>query len=43
MIVQAYLPSTIDILRDEKILKSRAVYTKNQLFLIRTPLSTQIQ
>ena len=43
MINQLYLPSTIDILRNEKLLKSRAAYTKKQLFLIRTPLLTNIQ
>ena len=34
---------TIDILMNEKLLKSRAAYTKKQLFLIRTPLLTNIQ
>ena len=38
-----YLPSTIDILRNEKLLKSRAAFTKKQFCLIRTPLLTNIQ
>ena len=43
MIIQLYLPLYIDILRNKKLLKLKAAYNKKQLFLIRTPLMTNIQ